>query len=40
MRVPLPSRERDVRLALASKEPVEVTSEAVEMPPVSVAILK
>jgi maltooligosyltrehalose trehalohydrolase len=39
MRVPLSNRERGVKLALASKEPMRVTRQAVEMPPVSIAIL-
>lgn len=40
MRVPLHNPELSLRVALASKEPVDVTREAVEMPPVSVAILE
>jgi maltooligosyltrehalose trehalohydrolase len=38
--VPLQSQERGARIALASKEPVRVTQDAVEMPPISVAILE
>jgi maltooligosyltrehalose trehalohydrolase len=40
MLVPMHNPEPGVRVALASKEPVSVTQEAVAMPPVSVAILE
>jgi maltooligosyltrehalose trehalohydrolase len=40
MRVPLHNPELGLRVALASKEPVNVTREAVEVPAVSVAILQ
>ena len=38
-RVPLSNRERERKVALASKEQIRLTHEAAEMPPVSIAIM-
>jgi hypothetical protein len=39
-RVPLHDPERGLSVALASKERVKISPDAVEMPPLSVAILE